>query len=157
MNHSGGHLPFEATISDQLNPTTSNRVTVAVNNTLNDHTIPQGIVFPKSTLNQCTTSLCIFIGQWLWYPGGNLYPPNHFEMSYTFDFFNYAGIHRPVTLYTVPKDVTIDDVTISTTIEPDLSRATVNFDVSLRANCLLKLPITITQNYLLRSWLLGLD
>ena len=28
-----------------------------------------------------------------------------------FDFFNYAGIHRPVWLYTTPKDY-IEDVTV---------------------------------------------
>jgi beta-glucuronidase len=31
-----------------------------------------------------------------------------------FDFFNYAGIHRPVYLYSTPKEC-IDDVTVTTT------------------------------------------
>ncbi|KAI4455950.1 beta-glucuronidase [Holotrichia oblita] len=39
-----------------------------------------------------------------------------YRQSYTFDFFNYAGIHRPVTLYTTPKSY-IDDVTIKTTLD----------------------------------------
>lgn len=28
------------------------------------------------------------------------YPPGYYEQQYNFDFFNYAGIHRPVILYT---------------------------------------------------------
>ena len=27
----------------------------------------------------------------------------YFTFDYNFDFFNYAGIHRPVVLYTTPK------------------------------------------------------
>lgn len=35
---------------------------------------------------------------------------------YSFDFYNYAGIHRSVHLYTTPA-VYIDDITVSTDIE----------------------------------------
>ena len=35
--------------------------------------------------------------------------------SYTFDFFNYAGIHRSVMLYTTPLTY-IEDVIVSTDI-----------------------------------------
>lgn len=38
--------------------------------------------------------------------------------SYTFDFFNYAGIHRPVVLYTTPYSY-IDDITVLTDIDGD--------------------------------------
>lgn len=38
--------------------------------------------------------------------------------SYTFDFFNYAGIHRSVHLYTTPA-VFISDVTITTDVKAD--------------------------------------
>ncbi len=41
-NHSGGHLPFEMVITDHLDFSESNRLTVAVNNTLNSYSIPQG-------------------------------------------------------------------------------------------------------------------
>ena len=54
------------------------------------HTIPQG--FWEWTSNQNTP----------------------FRLVYTFDFFNYAGIHRPVVLYTKPKPLSISDVTIFT-------------------------------------------
>jgi len=41
------------------------------------------------------------------------YPPGYYEQQLNFDFFNYAGIHRPVFLYTTPRTF-IDDITIST-------------------------------------------
>ena len=44
------------------------------------------------------------------------YPPGYFVQKYTFDFFNYAGIHRPVILYTTPV-VYLSDITITTTFQ----------------------------------------
>ena len=41
--------------------------------------------------------------------------------SYTFDFFNYAGIHRPVLLYTTPS-VYIDDISVNTDINEDIGK-----------------------------------
>lgn len=41
------------------------------------------------------------------------YPPGYFVLETTFDFFNYAGIHRPVKLYTTPV-VYLSDITITT-------------------------------------------
>jgi hypothetical protein len=38
--------------------------------------------------------------------------------SYTFDFYNYAGIHRPVYLYTTPS-IYIDDISVHTGIRGD--------------------------------------
>lgn len=43
------------------------------------------------------------------------YPPGYFVQKYTFDFFNYAGIHRPVKLYTTPV-VYLSDITITTSL-----------------------------------------
>ena len=33
-------------------------------------------------------------GGWYWEEESDNYPPGHFTMGYSFDFFNYAGIHR---------------------------------------------------------------
>ena len=44
MTHDGGHLPFEADIAEHLEEGQPNRVTVAVNNTLNAHTLPPGYI-----------------------------------------------------------------------------------------------------------------
>ena len=41
------------------------------------------------------------------------YPPGYFVQVLQFDFFNYAGIHRQVRLYTTPP-VYINDIIVVT-------------------------------------------
>ncbi|KAJ2949191.1 hypothetical protein O0L34_g6134 [Tuta absoluta] len=91
--HEIGHLPFEVEITDVVHHNSSNLLTVAVDNTLLSDTIPQGSV-------------------------SDLIPGNKTrqKLSYTFDFFNYAGIHRTVFLYSTPQ-VYIDDVIVNTDIQ----------------------------------------
>lgn len=94
-SHEGGHLPFELDVTQLLDLDSGhNWVTVAVNNTLNLETIPQGRITFKTD--------------------EKLYPPGFFEQSYNFEYFHYAGIHRSVQLYTTPKTMYIRDVTITT-------------------------------------------
>lgn len=94
MYHEIGHLPFETEITDVVSFNSSNLLTVVVDNTLLSDTVPQGVV--KS----------IYVG------------PNKIrqEQQYTFDFYNYAGIHRTVFLYSTPQ-VYIDDVIVNTDIQ----------------------------------------
>ncbi|XP_073257738.1 beta-glucuronidase-like [Porites lutea] len=92
MTHSGGHLPFEADVTSLLSYDKVNRITAAVNNTLTPSTLPPGTIK---------------------YLTGDRYPPGYFVQEFTFDFFNYAGIHRPVKLYTTPA-VYLSDITITT-------------------------------------------
>lgn len=66
-----GHLPFETEISSYLIFGSKNRITVAVDNTLLQTSIPQGRITETQTDNGTA---------WI--------------QSYSFDFFNYAGIHR---------------------------------------------------------------
>jgi beta-glucuronidase len=40
--HSGGFLPFQADVTSSLTYGALNRITVAINNTLTDSTLPQG-------------------------------------------------------------------------------------------------------------------
>ncbi|XP_042288153.1 beta-glucuronidase [Thunnus maccoyii] len=93
--HKGGHLPFEAEIGGLIrkDPTTPCRITIAVNNTLTLETLPPGIIQHMNDLSK--------------------YPPGFFVQNIYFDFFNYAGIHRPVLLYTTPKAY-VDDITVVT-------------------------------------------
>ena len=44
------------------------------------------------------------------------YPDGYFVQNLQFDFFNYAGIHRHVTLYTTPP-VFVEDITVVTDIQ----------------------------------------
>ncbi|GLG94718.1 Beta-glucuronidase [Gryllus bimaculatus] len=106
-NHSGGHLPFDLDVTALLEYDAPSLLTVAVNNTLSPHTIPQGFT--------------------AYFNDTDMYPPGYTVNDYTFDFFNYAGIHRSVVLHTVP-DVFINDITINTKIIGETG--VVQFDVS---------------------------
>ncbi|XP_074120071.1 beta-glucuronidase [Sminthopsis crassicaudata] len=111
--HEGGHLPFEADISKlvQSNPGELSRITIAINNTLTPHTLPPGIIEHRTDRSR--------------------YPNNYFIQSTNFDFFNYAGLHRPVLLYTTPPFY-IDDITVTT--EVDQSTGLVNYEVAVRSS-----------------------
>ncbi|XP_032789501.2 beta-glucuronidase isoform X1 [Daphnia magna] len=97
-NHSGGYLPFEVKITEHLKFGHLNWITVAVNNTLTPWTIPQGKI--------------------VYHNDSQRYPAGYYEQQYNFDFFNFAGIHRPVILSATPKTY-IDDITINTTSVTD--------------------------------------
>ncbi|KAK4302474.1 hypothetical protein Pmani_025435 [Petrolisthes manimaculis] len=94
-SHEGGHLPIMADITTKLVYGKENLVTVAINNTLTPETIPQGTIVKHNDPSR--------------------YPPGYFAQSYNFDFTNYAGIHRPVYIYTTPQTF-IDDILITTDI-----------------------------------------
>uniref|UniRef100_A0A8D0G8W9 Beta-glucuronidase n=1 Tax=Sphenodon punctatus TaxID=8508 RepID=A0A8D0G8W9_SPHPU len=95
--HEGGHLPFEADISSSIqgSPGEPCRITIAINNTLTPHTLPPGSI------------------QYM--RDESMYPRGYFVQNTRFDFFNYAGIHRPVLLYTTPSAY-IDDITVTTDV-----------------------------------------
>jgi beta-glucuronidase len=90
-SHEGGHLPFAFEITDQVRWEAENVIAISVENELKPTRVPSG--------NMPTTR-----GFSMGFP------------STTFDFFPFAGIHRPVVLYTVPQTY-IEDVTVVTGIE----------------------------------------
>uniref|UniRef100_A0A4W2C4Y8 Beta-glucuronidase n=1 Tax=Bos indicus x Bos taurus TaxID=30522 RepID=A0A4W2C4Y8_BOBOX len=101
LEHEGGHLPFEADISKlvQSGPLSSCRITIAINNTLSPHTLPPGTILYKTD--------------------PSMYPKGYFVQNTKFDFFNYAGLHRSVLLYTTPTTY-IDDITVTTDMDQDI-------------------------------------
>jgi beta-glucuronidase len=88
--HEGGYTPFEADVTEFVVPGEESRLTVVVNNELSWESIPPGIVevLPDGTRRQ----------------------------RQYHDFFNYAGLHRSVWLYTTPH-AHIADLTVLTDIE----------------------------------------
>jgi beta-glucuronidase len=86
VSHEGGYTPFEADVGELVRPGHSARITVAVDNRLSWQSIPPGFV--EQT-------------------------PDGPRQRYFHDFFNYAGIHRPVWLYSTPL-AHIADVTVKT-------------------------------------------
>ena len=111
-NHSGGHLPFEGEITENVTAGKPNRVTVAINNTLSPHTLPPG------TLS---------------FGGPPEYPKGYMVQHIQADFFNYAGLHRPVKLYTTPNEVYINDITVTTSVESNGS-AVVDYIVEVQSS-----------------------
>jgi beta-glucuronidase len=89
--HEGGHLPFAFEITDHVQWGVENTVAISVENHLKATRMPSGnIPSPLAAIGS--------------------YP------STTFDFFPFAGIHRPVVLYSVPQ-TSIEDITVVTDIE----------------------------------------
>ncbi len=101
--HKGGFLPFEADVTGLLTPGTPARLTVACDNRVDHSTLPIG--------NEP--------GQIAFFGSDNAGIPSVEHAKATaapqnrpnFDFFNFAGIHRPVWLYTTPaayiRDITL--------------------------------------------------
>ncbi|MCK0473596.1 beta-glucuronidase [Halalkalibacter sp. APA_J-10(15)] len=91
--HKGGFTPFEVEINDYVR-LSKNRLTVAVNNIVDESTLPVGNYIEEEVEG---------IGKVI-------------RNSPNFDFFNYAGLHRPVKIYTTAKKY-INDVNIVTNID----------------------------------------
>lgn len=90
--HEGGHLPFAFDITDLIAWDQPNVVAILVDATLTPTRVPPGNI---------RGGIGGFMGS---YPNAS------------FDFFPYAGIHRPVILYAVPA-TRIEDVTVVTELD----------------------------------------
>ncbi|AFC28929.1 beta-D-glucuronidase [Paenibacillus mucilaginosus 3016] len=113
-SHKGGFLPFEADITDRVKIGAENRVTLAVNNILDWSCLPSGEI---KTFEDA--------------PEGR-YPKGHRVQDTFFDFFNYAGLHRPVKLYATPLDY-IEDITVTTDVEGTMGVAAYSLQVQGQA------------------------
>lgn len=109
--HKGGFLPFEVELNDHVKPG-SNLLTVAVSNIIDYTTLPVG---GKS--GGLLSMMMPGMGD------GEAKPQNYPN----FDFFNYAGIIRPVYLCTTPH-AHVTDVTLVSTVEGDA--ATIAYEVA---------------------------
>ncbi|XP_077970583.1 beta-glucuronidase-like [Styela clava] len=110
LTHHGGHLPFESEVSTHLKFGVKNIITIAVNNTLTPNTLPPGTIVYESEDDH--------------------YPPGYFVQNIQFDFFNYAGIHRPVKLYTTSKTF-VQDISVTTTCDSDFSKCNLKYFVEV--------------------------
>ncbi len=89
--HEGGHLPFAFEITNLVEWDAENVIAISVENELKPTRVPSG---------NMATGLNRFAS----------FPRT------TFDFFPFAGIHRPVVLYSLPQTY-IDDITVVTEID----------------------------------------
>lgn len=115
MEHKGGFLPFEVDINRYLKQG-KNRLTVAVNNIIDHSTLPVGNYSEKEV------------------PGLGKQVRN----DPNFDFFNYAGLMRPVKIYTTPQAY-IQDVEIVTETEGETGHVT--YAVKAPANSEIKVHV----------------
>lgn len=93
--HKGGFLPFEVEITDFIQ-SGENLLTVAVDNIIDKSTLPVG--------DEDGNGMLALFGTGNTKSGKKKNNPN-------FDFFNYAGIIRPVKIYTTPKNY-IEDIAL---------------------------------------------
>lgn len=89
--HEGGYTPFEADVTAHARAGEEVRVTAVVDNRLTWHSVPPGIVEEG---------------------------PTGPRQNYFHDFFNYAGLHRSVWLYSTPV-AHVRDVTVATGLSGD--------------------------------------
>ena len=80
-------------------------------------------------MNNTLTASSIPQGSWEWKKESDMYPAGYFTLEFNFDFFNYAGIHRPVVLYTVPSFIHLTDVTLATDVTKELDSAAIYYQI----------------------------
>ncbi|WP_144792350.1 beta-glucuronidase [Kocuria palustris] len=98
--HRGGYLPFEADITEHVAAGETFRLSIAVNNELTNASIPPGEIVEHEDGRR--------------------------TQEYKHDFFNYAGLHRSVWLYSRPA-AHVEDITVVT--DRDGSSGTVDYRV----------------------------
>ncbi|HMP40255.1 MAG TPA: beta-glucuronidase [Roseiflexaceae bacterium] len=89
-SHAGGHLPFAFEITHLVRWDTENVIAISVEDELQPTRVPSGNI--PSPIGGFASNL-----------------------RTTYDFFPFAGLHRPVVLYSVPQTY-IDDLTVVSTI-----------------------------------------
>jgi beta-glucuronidase len=105
IEHEGGYTPFEADVTELVEPGSEVRITAVVSNVLTWHTIPPGYVEETAAGRR--------------------------RQQVFHDFFNYAGLHRTVWLYTTPASF-VEDVTVVTGV--DGSTGTTRYEVETRGD-----------------------
>uniref|UniRef100_A0A1B0BFA5 Glycosyl hydrolases family 2 sugar binding domain-containing protein n=1 Tax=Glossina palpalis gambiensis TaxID=67801 RepID=A0A1B0BFA5_9MUSC len=107
IRHEIGHLPFEVEATSFIKFGSENRVTIMCDNRLLVTTVPQGELVQQPSDKG-----------------------NRTVQTYTFDFYNYAGIHRSVHLYTTPL-IYIEDVKIITDLLTE-NRGIIKYEILIR-------------------------
>lgn len=99
--HVGGFLPFEANFTGKFQFGKPNRISIRLSNRLDFTTLPMGELVETS---------------------GSI------EQKIHYDFYNYSGLHRDVSILTLPME-TIDDIHVKSTFD-DPSIATVSYAIT---------------------------
>ena len=98
--HAGGYTPFEADVTDHLRCGESARITIRLNNELTMATIPPGVISVSASGRR--------------------------KQRCFHDFFNYAGLHRPVWLYSTPRSY-VAGLSVITAVDPRTGAGRVSY------------------------------
>ena len=109
LTHKGGFLPFEVEITDLLPENGQITIGVAVDNRISHSTLPVGNEGNIAFFGSDNPGIPSVEATKIWRKKQNL--PN-------FDFFNFAGINRPVRLYSTPASY-IEDITLVPSLDGD--------------------------------------
>ena len=107
-HHETGYTPFEFDITQAVHFDKENLLCVRVENNLSNETVPMGNLQNRPEPGQ-------FAGQ---------YPDT------PFDFFPYAGIQRPVSIYTTSKNAWLDTIALETGFTGTTGRVTLKGTVA---------------------------
>jgi beta-glucuronidase len=118
--HFGGQLPFEVEVTDKIKAGDENLLTIAVDNVIDYSTLPVGGTNTLLGGNM----MGMDVGDAKAKPSNN---PN-------FDFFNYCGIHRPVKLYTTPKNY-IKDIAVVADVQGKNAELTYSVETVGEGSC----------------------
>lgn len=120
IRHKGGYLPFEVELSEELMAENELLLSVVVDNRVNNSTLPVGNEKGSTAFFGSDNAGIPSVEAGKEYQKAiNL--PN-------FDFFNYAGINRPVRIYSTPKAY-IADVIICPDLDKDGETGLVHYQV----------------------------
>ncbi|MGN0983307.1 MAG: beta-glucuronidase [Gemmiger sp.] len=105
-SHVGGFLPFNATVTDIVRYNRFNKLSVLLNNELSETMIPCGVTQTLANGKKASAPY--------------------------FDFYNYAGLQRPVSLLCLPRECVTD---YTTSYRIDGTDAWVDYTVTTNGDC----------------------
>lgn len=112
-----GHLPIDLPLENLKD---ENRLSVIIDNRLDFHTLPMGMLKEGNSFRETTANTNFFIID---------EPEKHpkYKQVINYDFYNFTGIHRDVIVYGINK-CAFSDITVKTVVGGDYNKISVKLD-----------------------------
>lgn len=112
-----GHLPIDLPLENLKD---ENRLSVIIDNRLDFHTLPMGMLKEGNVFREATANAGFFIMD---------EPEKHpkYKQIINHDFYNFTGIHRDVIVYGINK-CAFSDITVKTVVGGDYNKISVKLD-----------------------------
>ena len=112
-----GHLPIDLPLENLKD---ENRLSVIIDNRLDFHTLPMGMLKEGNSFRESTANANFFIMD---------EPEKHpkYKQVINHDFYNFTGIHRDVIVYGINK-CAFSDITVKTVVGGDYNKISVKLD-----------------------------